>query len=51
MLLNFLHTTLKLKIAVKASEGVAAIALYLGKGSIIDALTRGGGGDPQSLLM
>ena len=31
-------------VAVKAAEGVAAISLYLGIGSIIDAIQ--GGGDP-----
>ncbi len=33
-------------VAVKAAEGVAAISLYLGIGSIVDAITGDGGGDP-----
>jgi hypothetical protein len=36
-------------VALKATEGVAAITLYLGLGSIIDAAIRGGGDPPSPI--
>ncbi len=35
-------------VAAKSAEGVAAISLYLGINSIIDAITGEGGGDPPT---
>jgi hypothetical protein len=37
-------------VAVGAAEGVAAKSFYLGIGSIIDAITGGGGDTPPTLI-